>query len=58
MLDEIELYRNLNNNQNLTESDTDKLNAIIQLEQQIQKQEMKGSGWRFDRTNSTIYIFL
>ena len=36
----------------MTESDIDKINVRSQLEQQIQNQEMKESGWIFDKINS------
>ena len=58
LLDETELFINLNNNQNITQSDLDKIDIKSSLEQQIQKQEMKDSGWRFDKINSmTIYFY-
>ena len=56
-VDETELFINLNINQNLTESD---LKNFIRwdLERQIQNQEMKDSGWRFDKIISmTIYFY-
>ena len=49
VVEEIELYFNLNFNQFLTQSDIDKFNVNFQLEQQIQNQRSKGSGWRFDK---------
>ena len=52
LLDETEIFINLNINHNLTQSDLDKINIISPLEFQIQKQEMKDSGWRFDKINS------
>ena len=58
VLDETELFYNLNINHNLTQSDLDKINIISPLEYQIQQQEMKDSGWRFDKINSmTIYSY-
>ena len=58
LLDETELFNNLNINQNLTQSDFDKIDIKSPLEHQIQKQEMKGSGWRFDKLYSiTIYFY-
>ena len=57
-LDETELFINLNINQNLTPTDLDKINIRSPLEFQIQQQEMKDSGWRFDKINSmTIYFY-
>ena len=58
LLDETELFINLNINQNLTQSDIDNINITFSLERQIQQQEMKDSGWRFDKVNSmTIYFY-
>ena len=58
VLDETELFINLNINHNLTQSDLDKINIISPLEFQIQQQEMKDSGWRFDKINfMTIYFY-
>ena len=58
LLDETELFINLNINQNLTQSDIDNINIKSLLEFQIQQQEMKDSGWRFDKINSmTIYFY-
>ena len=58
LLDETELFINLNINQNLTQSDLDSINITFPLERQIQQQEMKDSGWRFDKNNSlTIYFY-
>ena len=44
VLDETELFINLNINHNLTESDLDKIDVKSSLEQPIQQQEMKDSG--------------
>ena len=42
----------------LTETDIGKIDFEYQLEYQIQQQEMKDSGWRFDKINSmTIYFY-
>ena len=58
LLDETELFINLNINQILTQSDLDKIDIRSPLEHQIQQQEMKDSGWRFDKINSmTIYFY-
>ena len=58
LLDETELFINLNINQNLTQSDLDNINITFPLERQIQQQEMKDSGWRFDKLYSmTIYFY-
>ena len=57
-LDETELFININIDQNLTQSDLDKIDIRSPLEHQIQKQEMKDSGWRFDKFYSmTIYFY-
>ena len=58
LLDETELFINLNMNHNLTQSDIDNINITFPLEHQIQQQEMKDSGWRFDKLYSmTIYFY-
>ena len=57
LLDETELFINLNNNQNLTQSDLDIINITFPLERQIQQQEMKDSGWRFDKIYSMTFYF-
>ena len=54
---EIELYINLNNNHNLIVSDIDNIDIRSQLEQQIQNQETKESGWIFDKINSMKISF-
>ena len=54
---EIELYINLNINHNLTESDIDNIDVRSQLEHQIQNQEMKESGWIFDKINAMKLSF-
>ena len=58
LLDETELFINLKINHTLIESDLDKIDIRSALEHQIQLQEMKDSGWRFDKINSmTIYFY-
>ena len=57
LLDETELFINLNINHNLTETDINKIDVVSPLEYQIQQQEMKDSGWRFDKINSMIIYF-
>ena len=54
---EIELHMNLKINNNLTESDFDNIVVKSQLEHQIQIQEMKESGWIFDKVNSMKISF-
>ena len=58
VLDETELFINVKNNHNLTETDINNIDVRSPLEHQIQQQEMKDSGWRFDKNNSmTIYFY-
>ena len=58
VLDETELFINLNINHNLTESDLGKNDVRTPLEHQIQQQKMKDSGWRLDKINSmTVYFY-
>ena len=58
ILDETELFINLKNNHNLTQTDIVNIDIVSRLEHQIQKQEMKDSGWRFDKINSmTVYFY-
>ena len=52
VLDETELFINLNINHNLTQTDIANIDIASPLEHQIQQQEMKDSGWRFDKINS------
>ena len=57
VLDETELFNNLNINHNIEESDLNKIDVISPLEHQIQ-QEVKDPGWRFDKINSmTVYFY-
>ena len=58
VLDETVLFINLNINHNTTETDIGKIDIRSQLEHQIQIQETKKSGWRFDKTNSKTMFFL
>ena len=57
MLVEIEIYINLKIKQNVTKSDIVNFDNISPLENQVEKQEMKDSCWRFDETNSMILNF-
>ena len=58
VLDETELFINLNINHNLTQTDINNIDVVSPLEHQIQQQEMKDSGWRFDKINSmTVYFY-
>ena len=57
VLDETELSINLNINHNSTETDIDIFEIESPSEHQIQQQEMKDSGWRFDKNISRIAYF-
>ena len=57
VFDETEMFINLNINHKKTESDFHKFDNKSPLEHQIQAQEMKDSGWRFDTINSMIVYF-
>ena len=58
ILDETEIFINLNSNHNLTESDLHEIDNKSPLEHQKQQKEMKDSGWRFDKINSmTVYFY-
>ena len=58
VIDETELFINLNINHNLTQTDIDNIDIESPLEHQIQQQQMKDSGWRFDKISSmTIYFY-
>ena len=58
VLNETELFINLNINHNLTETDINNIDVKSPLEHQIQQQELKDSGWRFDKINPmTVYFY-
>ena len=58
LLDETELFINLNINHKLTQTDIDNKDIKSPLEHQIRQQEMKISGWRSDKINSmTVYFY-
>ena len=58
ILDETEMFFNLNINHNLTETDINITNVVSPLEYQKQQQEMKDSGWRLDKIISmTVYFY-
>ena len=58
VLDETELFINLNINHKSTQTDIDKIDIISPLEHRIQQQEMKDSGRQFDKINSmTAYFY-
>ena len=58
VLDETELFINLNINHNLTQTDIGNIDIQSPLQHRIQQPEMKDSGWRFDKINSmTIYFY-
>ena len=54
---QIELYMNLIIDNNLTEPDIDNIDVRSQLDHQIQMQELKDSGWIFDKVNSMKISF-
>ena len=58
VLDEPELFINLKINHKFTETDINKVDIKYPLEYQIQQQEMKESGWRFDKIISMTKYFL
>ena len=58
LLDETEFFIKLNINQNLAQIDINTIDVESPLEYEIQQQEMKDSGWRFDKINSrTMYFY-
>ena len=56
--DKTELFISLKINQILTLKDIEQTNIYSQLDSQITNQEMKDSGWRFDKISFYDYIFL
>ena len=57
VLDETKLFINLNNNHNLARTDIDNIDVISPLEHQIKQQEVKDSGWQFDKINLMTNYF-
>ena len=58
VVDETELIINLTVKHNLTQNDIDNIDVKSPLEHQIEQQEMKESGWRFDKNDSmTVYFY-
>ena len=58
LLDETELFINLNINHKLTQTDIDNIDVVSPLEHQKQPLDMRDFGWRFDKINSmTIYFY-
>ena len=57
VLDETDLFNKLEFNHNLTESDIDYIDIECSLEQQIENQELRDSGWRFDKYISMKVYF-
>ena len=57
ILDEIELYINLNFTHRLTQSHIDNIDIRSELARQNQNQEMKNSGWRFENYYSMTICF-
>ena len=47
----------MNNNHNLTETGLNKIDIRSPLEHHIQQQQIKDSGWRFDKINSMTVNF-
>ena len=57
VVDETELFINLNINHNLTQTDIDNIDVKSPLEHQIQQEKMKYSGWRFDKkVNDSLFL--
>ena len=53
-----ELLIDLNISHNLTQTDIDKIDVISPLKHKIHDEEMKNSGWQFDKINSmTVYFY-
>ena len=57
VVDETESFIILNINHNLTQTDIDNIDVTSPIEHQIQQEEMKDSGWRFDKINSMTINF-
>ena len=57
VLDEAELFSNSNISHILRETDLDNIDNKSHLEHQIQEQEVKDSGWRFENINSMAIYF-
>ena len=57
VLDEIDLYINLNTNRNIGESGIDNIDLRSQLDEQIQNQETKDSKRRLAKFNSITLFF-
>ena len=57
VLDDTEIFINLNNNHKLPETDNDNIDIESLLEHRIQNQEMKSSGWNFDKIISMTILF-
>ena len=56
LLQEIELFNTSSINQNLTQFYNDKVG--FQIEQQVQNQETKDSGWKFEKKNKSRKIHI
>ena len=57
LLDETELFINLNINHNLTQTDINNIDVVSPLENQKLQVEMRDSGWRFDKIDSMTKCF-
>ena len=59
LLYETEIFTNLKIIHNLAETDIDKIDIKSPLEHQFQQEDMKDTGWRFDKKISkTVYLVL
>ena len=57
VLDETELFINLNINHNLTQTDLDNIDVISPLDNYKLQLQMRDSGWRFEKINSMAIYF-
>ena len=57
VVDETKLFNNLKINHNLTQTDIDNFDVKSPLEHQIQQQQMRDSGWRFQKNYSNDSVF-
>ena len=57
VIDETELFINLNVNHNLTQTEIDKIDVRSPLKNQLQQKEMKDCGWRFHKIISMTVCF-
>ena len=57
VVDETELFINLNIIHNLTQTDIEKFDVVCPLDYQVLQLEVKDSGWTFDKINSMTIHF-